>query len=111
MSNCDTKSGVCETSAQPSCHSESKCQCGGACNGDPVVCKMHVWECSFHQAIKSVKVDILKAKIQKSWGAKLDKEANAVLEVMEAKWASMQALGQAKEQLREKFQQICKENK
>jgi len=30
---------------------------------------------------------------------------------MEAKWKSMQAEGQAKEQLREKFEQICKESR
>ena len=56
-------------------------------------------------------VEILKAKIQKAWGPKLEKEASAVLEVMEAKWKAMQAVGQAKDQLKEKFEQICKESK
>jgi len=30
---------------------------------------------------------------------------------MEAKWKAMQAVGQAKDQLKEKFEQICKESR
>ncbi|MBF0505086.1 MAG: hypothetical protein HQL14_08315 [Candidatus Omnitrophica bacterium] len=109
MSSCDTKTGVCETSATPQDQATSKCHCGGICGGDPIVCKMQMWACSFHAAMKEVQVDILKAKIQKSWGAKLEKEANAVLEVMEAKWKSMQDVEHAKAKLKEKFHEICKE--
>jgi len=111
MGTCDTKTGVCETASAPQGHCESKCGCGGACGGDPMVCKMNMWMCAFHEAKKAVEVDILKAKIQKLWGVKLEKEAQVVLEAMEAKWKSMQAVGQFKEQLREKFEQICKESK
>ena len=111
MGTCDTKTGVCETTSAPQGQCESKCGCGGACGGDPMVCKMHMWMCSFHEAKKAVEVDILKAKIQKLWGVKLEKEAQVVLEAMEAKWKSMQALGQIKDQLREKFEQICKESR
>jgi hypothetical protein len=70
-----------------------------------------MWMCSFHEAKKAVKIEILKGKIQKAWGPQLEKEASAVLEDMEAKWKAMQAVGQVKEQLREKFEQICKESK
>jgi len=112
MGACESKTGTCETSAAASGgHSESHCPCGGACGGDPMVCKMNTWMCSFHQAKKAVEVDILKAKISKLWGPKLEKEATVVLEAMEAKWKSMQAVGDFKEQLREKFEQICKENR
>ena len=111
MSSCDTKTGVCETTSAPQGHAESKCSCGGACGGDPMACKMQMWMCSFHQAKQAVEVDILKAKIQKLWGVKLEKEATAVLEAMETKYKSMQAVGQIKEQLREKFEQICKESR
>ena len=111
MNSCDAKTGVCETTSAPQVKCESKCGCGGACGGDPMVCKMKMWMCSFHEAKKSVMVEILKAKIQKAWGPKLEKEATAVFEAMEAKWKSMQAEGQAKEQLREKFEQICKESR
>lgn len=108
MNTCDTKNGVCETSQTPQTHCESKCPCG--CGSDHP-CPIHMWMCSFHEAKKSVQVDILKAKIQKAWGPKLEKEASAVIEAMEAKWKSMQAVGQFKEQLKEKFDQICKENR
>jgi hypothetical protein len=52
-----------------------------------------------------------KPRFRKAWGPKLEKEASAVLEVMEAKWKAMQAVGQAKDQLKEKFEQICKESR
>ena len=111
MGTCDAKTGVCESSSTPQVHSECKCGCGGACNGDPHQCKIIMWLCSFHMAKKAVEVDILKAKIQKVWGIKMEKEASAVMEAMEAKWKSMQAVGEFKEQLTEKFEQICKENR
>ena len=108
MNSCDTKTGTCETSQAPQSHCENKCPCG--CGAEHA-CLMHMWMCSFHEAKKSVQVDILKAKIQKAWGSKLEKEATAVFEAMEAKWKSMQAVGQIKDQLKEKFEQICKESK
>jgi len=109
MNSCDTKTGTCETTATPQGHCESQCPCG--CGGDPKTCKINMWMCSFHEAKKAVEVEILKAKIQKLWGVKMEKEATAVLEAMEAKCKSMQAVGQLKEQLCEKFEQICKESR
>ena len=108
MNSCDTKTGTCETSQTPQASCPSKCPCGCGAEHE---CPMHMWMCSFHEAKKSVQVDILKAKIQKAWGPKLEKEATAVFEAMEAKWKSMQAVGQIKDQLKEKFEQICKESK
>ena len=108
MNSCDTKTGVCESTSQGHCDQQSKCPCG--CGSD-CACPIHMWMCSFHEAKKSVQVELLKAKIQKAWGPKLEKEACAVIEAMEAKWKSMQAAGQFKEQLKEKFEQICKESR
>jgi len=108
MNSCDTKTGTCETAQTPQAHCEGKCPCGCGCDHH---CPIHMWMCSFHEAKKSVQVDILKVKIQKAWGPKLEKEATAVIEAMEAKWKSMQAAGQFKEQLKEKFEQICKESR
>ena len=108
MNTCDTKTGACETSQTPQTHCENKCPCG--CGGDHP-CPIHMWMCSFHEAKKAVAVDILKAKIQKLWGPKLEKEATAVLEAMEAKCASLHAADHAKAELKEKFEQICKESK
>lgn len=111
MSNCDAKNGVCETSATPHAQGAGQCHCGGGCGGDPIACKMHMWGGSFFEAMKAAQVEILKAKIQKSWGPKLEKEANAVIELMEAMWTSKLAVEQAKTELKAKFQELCKENK
>ena len=111
MSTCDVKTGVCESSAAPQSQGSCKCPCGGGCGGDPVVCAMQMWKCSFFEAMKAAQVEILKAKIQKAWGSKLEKEANAVLAAMEVKWSSMVAVEQAKAELKAKFQELCKEGK
>ena len=111
MSACDTKTGVCETTATPQAQGASKCYCGGVCGGDPIVCAMQMWGCSFFEAMKAAQVEILKAKIQKAWGPKLEKEANAVLAAMETKWTSMLAVEQAKTELKAKLQELCKESK
>jgi hypothetical protein len=56
-------------------------------------------------------VDILKQKIQKAWGAKLDKSADAVLEAMEAQWNAALTQGKAEIDLKEKLTRIITEAK
>ena len=46
---------------------------------------MQMWMESFHEAKQAVIVDILKAKIQKTWGAKLNQTADLIFEAMEMK--------------------------
>jgi hypothetical protein len=70
-----------------------------------------MWSCAFFQAMKQVQVDLLKPKIQKAWGAKMDKAAEAVLEAMGVQWQSMVAQGQAKAQLREKLSALWQEGR
>lgn len=111
METCETKTGSCETTKSAPAQGATKCYCGGVCGGDPVVCAMHMWGASFFEALKAAQVDILKAKIQKTWGQKLEKEANAVLETMDVKWQSVLAMEQAKAELRAKFQELCKAKK
>ena len=62
-------------------------------------------------AMKQVHVDVLKAKIQKAWGAKMDKAADAVLEAMGVQWQSMLAQASAKAELRERLQSLWQEGK
>ena len=111
MSNCETTSGSCETSAQTSCGpSGSACPCGStSCGGDPINCMMGMWGGSFFQALKAAQTDILKAKIQKAWGPKMDKAADAVLEAMGIKLQSMMAASNAKADLRSKLQHLWNE--
>ena len=108
-SGCETSSGSCEVStgtcASPSSCGTSggRCPCGTECGGDPMACAMGMWVGSFFQAMKAVQVDLLKAKIQKAWGSKMDKAAEAVVEAMGVQWQSMLAQAQAKGQLKEKL--------
>ena len=98
--SCETES--CESS---SCESSGGCQaCGGQCGGDATACGVQMWSAAFFQAMRAVQVDILKAKIQKAWGPKMEKAADIILESMGAKWQSMIAQAKAKADVREKLQ-------
>ena len=70
-----------------------------------------MWTGSFFQALKAVQVEALKAKIQKAWGAKTDKAADAVLEAMGIQWQSMLAQTNAKSDLQEKLRGLWSEGK
>jgi len=110
MNTCDIKTGVCETpgsSGAQTCCAE-KCPCGGGCGGDPIRCATKMWEKSFFEALKQAQIEILKAKIQKEMGPKLDKEANAILESMTTKWEALVALSLAKNDLEAKLRELCK---
>jgi len=113
---CSTSSESCQP--QGSCASEccessgSSCKaCDTACGGDPIACAMALWAGSFFQAMKAVQVDLLKAKIQKAWGAKMDKAADAVIDAMGTQWQSMLAQANAKAQLRERLHGLWQESK
>lgn len=105
---CD--SGSCDTaSSSQECGPASRggCGCGtSGCSGDPTECAAGMWSCGFMTALKAVQVDILKQKIQKAWGPKMDKAADAVLEAMGAQWQSALAQAKAKVELREKLRSL-----
>ena len=107
------ESGSCETdaSSQECCPTSGKgCPCGTAgCSGDPIDCAAGMWSGAFFAAMKEAQVELLKAKIQKAWGAKMDKASDAVLEAMGAQWQSMLAQAQAKASLRERLQSLWQE--
>ncbi len=101
---CSTQSGSCETHAQECGPAQSSSCC-------PIEKVTGMWACAFQQAMKEVHVDILKAKIHKAWGPKMEKMADAVLETMEVEWQSMLAQGKAKVDLKEKITRIMTEAK
>ena len=108
-SSCDE--GSCKTS---SCGSEcdESCQaCGGDCGGDPTECGSTMWHRAFFEAMHQVQVETIKAKIQKAWGAKMDKAADIIIEAAGAKWQAMMATAKAKEDVREKLQRLWQEGK
>ncbi|MBI4004115.1 MAG: hypothetical protein HY353_03755 [Candidatus Omnitrophica bacterium] len=106
-------SGSCETQGSTSEQAQcGKCPCGtSGCSGDPMDCAIGMWTCSFFEAMKQAQVELLKPKIQKAWGSKMDKAAEAVLEAMGVQWQSMVAQGQAKAELKEKLAALWKESR
>lgn len=58
------------------------CPCG--C-GSKHPCPMYMWHMSFYVAKREVMVEILKTKIQKAWGPKMEQTADLILQAMEAK--------------------------
>ncbi len=106
--SCETESGVCDTESCGSSSSGCKA-CGTSCGGDPIACATAMWGQAFFHAMKAVQVEILKAKIQKAWGSKMEKAADAVLEAMGVKWQSMLAEAKAQGDLRAKLQALWQE--
>ena len=106
-SSCETENdrgGACAPSGG------GRCPCGTpGCSGDPLDCAIGMWSCAFFRAMKAVQVDLLKARIQKAWGAKMEKAADAVLEAMGVQWQSMLAQAQAKAQFRQRLQSLWQE--
>lgn len=108
--SCETESGAC--GAESCGSSSSGCKaCGTSCGGDPIACATAMWAGAFFQAMKTAQVDVLKTKIQKAWGAKMDKAADAVIEAMGVHWQSMLAQANAKAQLRERLTGLWQEGK
>jgi hypothetical protein len=90
-----------ETSSHQGETCKSKCDCG--C---PIEKATEMWNCAFCEAKRQVAVEILKVKIQKAWGPKLEKTAAAVLAAKEAEWKAMLAKGKAKMDLKEQMLKI-----
>lgn len=84
---------------------------GGCGHGDPMDKVIGSWKSAFFEAKHQVQVELLKAKIQKAWGPKLDKAADAVLETVEAIFQSALTQGQAKAKLKEQLQAIFVEGR
>ena len=108
------ESGSCETTGKTDRGTDAGrgCPCGSSgCSGEPVECAVGMWTGSFFQALKAVQVELLKAKIQKAWGPKMDKAADAVLEAMGVKWQAMLAQSKACSDLQSKLQALWDEGR
>lgn len=94
------------------CESESCCPaCRSSCGGDPVACAEAMWNAAFFQAMKQAQVEILKAKMQKAWGAKMDKAADIILEAMGLKWQSLLAEAKANASVQDQLRRLWQEGK
>lgn len=113
-SSCGTSSGSCGEQAnagQQQCGSAgSQCGCGSPnCSGDPIDCATGMWACSFFKAMKELQIELLKAKIQKAWGSKMDKAADVVVEAMGAEWQAMMAKTKARAEFKGRLQSLWQE--
>jgi hypothetical protein len=70
-----------------------------------------MWHASFFQAMKAVQVDVLKAKIQKAWGAKMEQAADIILEAMGVKWQAMVAQAKSHADVREQLARLWQEGR
>jgi hypothetical protein len=61
--------------------------------------------------LKETQVEVLKPKIQKAMGARMEKAADAVMESMMTMWQSMIGQARAKEDLQEKLSGLLRESK
>ncbi|MBI4355246.1 MAG: hypothetical protein HY597_02180 [Candidatus Omnitrophica bacterium] len=109
----ECSSGSCDVETQAgSCSSAaSTCPCGTDCGGDPIECAAGMWMGAFCQAMKQVQVELLKVKIQKAWGSKMEKAADAVVEAAGVQWQTMLAQAQAKSGFREKLRSLWSESR
>lgn len=103
---CSTESGCCETEAQASecCPTQNPNAC-------PSEMAAGLWKKAFYAALFQAHVEVLKEKIRKNWGPKLDKTADAVLESMDAQWAAALSRAKAETDLKEKIRQALYEGK
>lgn len=96
--SCSTQSyGPCEESKHHYMHKVcGSCPCG--C-GEPQPCHMYMWHMSFFVAKKEVMVQILKAKIEKAWGDKMNQTADLIVQSMEAEFKAKHELARELEEL------------
>jgi hypothetical protein len=92
---------TCRVEARPQETCASKCECG--C---PIEKATEMWSCAFCEAKRQAAVEILKGKIQKAWGSKMEKVADAVLAAKDAEWKAMLAKGKAKMDLKDQMLKI-----
>ena len=100
---------VTEKCGESSC--QVQCDCGSDCGGNPEACAEAMWKAAFFPALRSAQVEVLKEKIKRAWGPRLEKAADIILEAMGAKWQAAIAEAQAKEQVSEKLRALWQDRK
>ena len=74
-------------------------------------CAVGMWSKSFFCAMKELQVEIMKEKIKKAWGGRMDKAADIILEAMGAKWKSKLAEVSLRADVREKLARLYDQGK
>jgi hypothetical protein len=99
MSECNKNTQTCQTQ-----ETENKAPVSQTCC--PIEKAAQKWSESFCKAMSEVQVEILKAKIKKSWGADMEKVGDAVIESMGAQWQAMLTGAKAHVDLRENIKNV-----
>jgi hypothetical protein len=108
---CHRCGGQASMAQHGSCSSES---CGSSmandhnCSSTEHMAKK--WEMAYKEAVFQTYVETLKSKIQKTWGKKLDRSADAVVAAMECYWKTKMHNMCAGVDLHEKLMKIMTEN-
>ena len=102
MSDCESSKGTCQTDSEheAECHSKAPSTC---C---PVEMAVEKWSGSFCQAMDEIRVEALKQRIKKAWGAEMEKIADAVVESMGAQWQAMLTQAKTQVDLRESIKKV-----
>ena len=108
MGDVSCEAGSCKTTEDTSSCGSDGCGC---CSGDPMESAAKMWTCSFFEAMKQAQVELLKSKIQKAWGDKMGKAADAVVESMGVQWQAMLSQAQAKADVETRLRQLWSEGR
>ena len=106
---CDVKTGACDV---PQNAVVSNVQGGEKCCEGKECCieeKMKMLMCAAAEAKRQVMIEIMKEKIRKAYGKKMEKVADAVMDAMKAKKDSMVIKEKAKKAFKEELEAIFKE--
>ena len=109
MSGCEAKTGTCE---MPQNTPGSNVSSGEKCTEGKECCienKMKMLMCAACEAKRQVMIDILKVKIQKAYGKKMETVADAVMDAMKSKKEAMVIKEKAKKAFKESLEGIFKD--
>ncbi|MEI8012777.1 MAG: hypothetical protein WCI27_09935 [Candidatus Omnitrophota bacterium] len=107
--SCDGKTGTCEVpqnTIAANVHGGEKCCEGKECC---IENKMKILMCAAHEAKRQAMIEIMKDKIKKVYGKKMEKMADAVMDAMKAKKETMVIKEKAKKAFKDELESIFKE--
>ncbi|MBI5208583.1 MAG: hypothetical protein HY927_01260 [Elusimicrobia bacterium] len=72
------------------------CDCPEDSSSD-VEAMVRVWQESFEHAAHDLRVEVLKQKMRKAWGSRMDPIADAVIALMNCEWKAAHGKGDSKQ--------------
>ncbi len=103
---CSENQACCEEGSSSSCGSGSQCGPHECEDKDPLDKLVWKWMSVFMEAKHEVQLEIMKTRIQKAWGPRFEKAADAILEGAESMWRSSLTKSEAHQKIKEKLKSI-----